>query len=256
MHGGATQLLVGRLLAGRHLDQRGPAEEHLGALLDHDDVVAHAGDVGAAGGGVAEDKCHSGKRGGRLPGEVPECPPSRNEQLGLGGEVGSARLHQIDGGKAVGQGDIRTPGTFFEGERVHGTTSDGGIVGRDETLDSLHHPDPGDRRGTHRELTAPPCQWAELQKGGVPIEEEFDPFAGGQLAPLPMPGHVPLATAGPGGGQLLVDQGHGRLQGGPIGPVGVRGHIDGGGEGGHGVYLGCMPVLRVCAAYTRRTWEE
>ncbi len=72
VHGRPAQLLVGRLLAGGHLDQGRPTQEDLGALLDHDDVVAHARDVGAAGGGVAEDQGHGGHGGGRAPGEVPE----------------------------------------------------------------------------------------------------------------------------------------------------------------------------------------
>ena len=54
VHLGAAERLVVGLLAGGHLHQRRTAEEHLGALLDHDDVVAHARDVGAAGGRVAE----------------------------------------------------------------------------------------------------------------------------------------------------------------------------------------------------------
>ena len=68
VHRGTTQLLVGRLLAGGHLDQRWSAEEDLGALLDHHDVVAHARHVGAAGGRVAEDQGHGGHRRRRAAG--------------------------------------------------------------------------------------------------------------------------------------------------------------------------------------------
>ena len=54
VHLGAAERLVVALLAGRHLHERWPAEEHLRALLDHHDVVAHARHVRAAGGRVAE----------------------------------------------------------------------------------------------------------------------------------------------------------------------------------------------------------
>ena len=42
MHLGAAERLVVGLLAGGHLHQRRAAEEHLGLLLDHHGVVAHA----------------------------------------------------------------------------------------------------------------------------------------------------------------------------------------------------------------------
>src|SRR5664280_1753237 len=61
---------------------RGP-EEDLRALLDHHDVVAHARDVGTAGGRVAEDQRHGGQGGSRVSGEVPEGPAPGDEQLRL-----------------------------------------------------------------------------------------------------------------------------------------------------------------------------
>ena len=50
VHHGAAELLVGRDLAGRGLQQRRPGEERLGAAAHHDDVVGEARHVGAARG--------------------------------------------------------------------------------------------------------------------------------------------------------------------------------------------------------------
>ena len=110
VHGGPAQLLVGRLLAGGHLHQRRPAQEDLGPLLDHHDVVAHARDVGPAGRGVAEDQGHGGERRGRAPGQVTEGPAPGDEQLGLGREVGAPRLHQVDRPAAGSGGRCPRPG--------------------------------------------------------------------------------------------------------------------------------------------------
>ena len=72
VHLGAAERLVVGLLAGGHLHQRRAGEEHLGPLLDHHDVVAHAGQVRAAGGRVAEDERDRRDAGRGQPGEVAE----------------------------------------------------------------------------------------------------------------------------------------------------------------------------------------
>ena len=65
MHLGAAEGLVVGLLAGGHLHQRRPGEEHLGTFLDHHHVVAHPRDVRAAGGGIAENE-GDGRYAGRV----------------------------------------------------------------------------------------------------------------------------------------------------------------------------------------------
>ena len=66
-------------------------------------------------------------------------------------------------------------------------------------------PMPDDRRGPHGVLGAPGGQGGELEEGGVPVDQQLDPLAGQQLAPLVVAGDVSLATTGPGRSQLLVD---------------------------------------------------
>ena len=185
VHGRPAQLLVGRLLAGGHLDQRRAAQEDLGALLDHDDVVAHARDVGPAGRGVAEHQGHGGHGRRRAPGEVPEGPAPGDEQLGLGGEVGPARLHQVDDRQPVLEGDVRGPGALAEGERVHGPAPHGGVVGADQALDPLDHADADDRRRPDLVLGAPGGQGAQLEEGRVPVEQQLDALPGQAACPAP-----------------------------------------------------------------------
>ena len=207
VHGGAAQLLVVGLLAGGHLDQGRAAQEDLGPLLDHHDVVAHA----RARRRRRRWSCRRpGPRWGapaaELPGQVAEGPTPGDEQLGLGGKVGPSRLDQVDDGQPVLQGDVRGAGPLAEGERVHGPTPHGGVVGRDQALDPLDHADPDDGGCAHRVLGAPRGQGASSRKARVPVEQQLDALAGQELPPLPVALHVALATARPGLGQLLVDR--------------------------------------------------
>ena len=48
-------------------------------------------------------------------------------------------------------------------------------------------------------------QRGQLEKGGVPVDQQLDPLTGQQLAPVTVALHIALATAGPGRRQLLVD---------------------------------------------------
>ena len=85
----------------------------------------------------------------------------------------------------------------------------------------------------------------------------LDPFAGGHLAPLPVPGDVALAAAGPGRGQLGVDEVEPLAQGALVLPERLRAGVDCSGEYGHGrwdPWSGRFRVDRV--ALPRPTWEE
>ena len=86
VHARAAQLLLVGLLADGHLDQRRPAEEDAGPVLDHDGVVAHARQVGAAGGRGAE---HDADRSG--------CPAPR---AGSGGGTARRRARRRRPGAA------------------------------------------------------------------------------------------------------------------------------------------------------------
>ncbi len=233
VHGGTAQLLVGGLLTGGHLHQRRPTQEHLRPLFDHHDVVAHAGHVGAAGGGVAEHDRHRRDGGRRVAGDVPERPSTRDEQLGLGRKVGPARFGEADRREPVGEGDVRAAGPLAERPRVHRPAPHRGVGGVDQALDPLDHADAQDGGGPDRVLGAPGGEGAQLEERRVAVEEELHPLAGGHLAPLPVPGHVALAPTGPGHGQLGLHQVEAVAQGALVGGEGVGTGVDGGGEYGH-----------------------
>ncbi len=197
MHLGAAQLLVGGLLAGGHLHQGWATQEHLGPFLHHHRVVAHAGHVRPAGGGVAE---HEGDGGdaelGEL-GEIAEPLAAGEEHLGLVGQVRPTRLHQVDHGKPVLAGDVLGAQRLGEGVLVGRSGLAGGVVGRDHHLDPVHHTDPGDDVGAQWFLGAPPCQGRQLQEGTVTVDQQLDPLVDEHLSALGVAGLVLGATAIP-----------------------------------------------------------
>ena len=149
----AERLVVG-LLAGGHLHQRRPAEEHLGPVLDEDRVVGHARDVRAAGGRVAEDHRDRRDPGRREPGQVAERRGRRDEDLRLVRQVGAAGLDQVHHRQPVGQGDLAGALGLLQRVRVDRAAPDGRVVGDDHARHALDHADPGDHAGADREVGA------------------------------------------------------------------------------------------------------
>ena len=202
----AERLVVG-LLAGGHLHQRRSAEEDLRALLDHDDVVAHARHVGAAGGRVAEHQRHGGPLVGRGPGEVAEQLPARDEDLLLRRQVGAAGLDEVHRGQPVLVGDLRRPERLLQRPRVAGAALHGRVVGHDHALDALDHPDAADHAGADGEVRAPARQRHQLQERRALVDEQLDALARQQLAALAVPLVVALAAAVDGLRVLGVQRG-------------------------------------------------
>ena len=208
VHLGAAERLVVGLLAGRHLHQRRPGQEHLGALLDHHDVVAHAGHVGAAGGGVAEDERDRRDARRRQPGEVAEHLPARDEDLLLGRQVRAAGLDQADRPAAGSRSAISLArSTFFS---VHGLDAPPRTVG---SLPLITHSTPfddadaGDHARADGEVGAPGGQRRELEERRARVEQQLDALAGQQLAARVVPVDVLLAAAGDRLGVLGVEVG-------------------------------------------------
>ena len=84
MHLCAAEFFVCRHLAGGHLDQRWPSEEHLGPLLDHDRVVRHTGHISAAGRRATEDEGDVGDAESGELGLVAEPLAAGDEHVCLG----------------------------------------------------------------------------------------------------------------------------------------------------------------------------
>jgi len=233
VHLGAAEGLLLGVLPGGHLHQRRAAEEHLGLAPDHDRVVAHAGDVGAAGGGVAEHQRHRRDAGRRQPGQVPEQGAAGQEDLGLAGEVGAARFHEVDEWEPVAAGDLEGPEQLLEAVGVDGPAPHGGVVGGHDALHPGDDTDTGDHAGPDGVLGAPGGQRGELEEVGVAVDEQLDPLPGEQLPPGPVPLDHPGAAAAPGQGQLLVELGQPVEEEGPVGLVGLGPAVEAGGEDGH-----------------------
>ena len=247
MHVGAAEgLLVGDL-AGGGLDQRRAGEEYLGALLDHHHVVAHARDVGAAGGRVAVDH-----RDGRDPslgqaGQVAEERTTGDEDLFLRGQVRTARFHEADHRKPVLHGDVIEAEDLAQGPRVGGAALDRGVVGDEQAFDPLDHAYPGHHGGAGLEVRPPCGECAQLEERGLAVEDHVDSFAGRALTALAVAGDLPLAAAGQRGfevrGELVELALHGLSSGAEIGAGGVQC----GTQDGHAVYPKRRParVVRI-----------
>ena len=196
MHPGPAELLVVGVLPGGHLHQRRPAEEHLRAAVDHHDVVAHARDVGPAGGGVAEDQGdRRDARRGQL-GDVTEDPAARQEDLRLGGQVGPAGLHEVDERQPVAPRRLQRPADLAQRVRVRGAAAHGRVVGDDHALHAGDHTDTADQAGADGEVAAPPGQGGQLQERRTRVDQQGDPFTGEQLAPFGVTGGGLRASTG------------------------------------------------------------
>ena len=233
VHLGASQLLLGAVLVDRHLHQRGAAEKDLGPLLHHDDVVGHAGHVGAARRGRAEDEADRRDALGRAACEFAEHAPPGHEDLGLVGQVGAGRLGEVDDGHPVLGADLHGARDLAPAVGVDGAAPHGGLVGGDHALHAGDHADAADRAAAEAELRPPGAERGDFEEGRVAVEEQLDALAGHQLAAPRVALDVLLAAAGPRQRELLVQVGDLLEKALPIGPVGLGAGVDVGGEGLH-----------------------
>ncbi len=196
MHLRAAQRLVVGLLTRGHLHQRRATEKNLGLLAHHHRVVAHARHVGATGRGVAEHQGDGGLLGRRATGDVAEQLAARDEDLLLRGQVRTTGLHQGDRRQAVLLGDLGGTEDLLDRPRVARAALHSRVVGGDQALDALDHPDAGHHARAHREVGTPAGQRAELQERRALVDQQLDPLAGQQLAPVVVASDVLLTTAG------------------------------------------------------------
>ncbi len=229
----AERLVVG-VLAGGHLDQRRAAEEDLGLLVDEHRVVAHAGDVGAARGRVAEDQGDGrDARRGQL-GEVVEDLARRDEQVRLRGQVRAARLDQVDDRQPVPAGDLKRAQRLAQRVGVHRAAAHRRVVRDQHALHPGHHADGGDHARAHRELGAPRGDRGQFEHGRVPVDEQLHALAGQEAPAVAVPLGVPRSAARPGQLELLVQRRDGGELAGPVPLVHLARDLDAGAEHRHG----------------------
>ncbi len=182
VHVGAAQVLGADRLAGGGLHQRRAAEED-GALVAHDDrFISHRRHVGAAGGARAH---HHGDLRDALGGErglVVENAPEMvavGEHLVLVGQVGAARVDQVDARKAMLAGDLLGAQVFLHGQWEVGAALDRGVVGDDHALDAGDPADSGDHAGGGHlgAVDLMGGQRADLEKRRALVEQMVDAIA-------------------------------------------------------------------------------
>ena len=149
--------------------------------------VAHGRDVGAAGGARTHDHRQLGDALGRhlrlVVEDAAKVVPIR-KNLGLQRQERAARVHQIDAGQAVFQGDLLGPQVFLDGDRIVGAAFDRGVVGHDhhllavDTADAGNYPGPGVVAVVH----PPGGQRTEFQKGRPRVQQSTHPVPHQHLA--------------------------------------------------------------------------
>ena len=164
MHFGAAECLVVGFLTGGHLDQRRACEEHLGAFLDHHDVIGHARDVRTAGRRVTEDQCNGGDSGCGQLSEVTEHPATGNEHLFLRRQVCATGLDERDHRKAILHRDVVRAESLTQRPWIAGAAAHGGIVGDDQAFDAFDDADTDHGAGADREVAPPRSEGAQFEK--------------------------------------------------------------------------------------------
>ena len=242
VHLGAAEALVVALLARRHLDQRRSAEEHLRALVDHHDVVAHPGHVRPAGGRVPEHEGDRRHSHGRQLGEVVEPLTAGDEDLALVRKIGAARLHQVDHGQPVLTGDLHRPEVLAQRGDGARAAAHCGVVGDQHALGSLDDADAREHPRSDREVGAPGGQRRELEQWRVGIDQQLDALAGQQLATLAVAGDVLLAAPAVDERQLAVVLGEQGREVGAVGLVRLAALVDVVGQDRHARSVKVRPV--------------
>src|SRR5690606_3022284 len=142
----AAQVLGRDFLARGGLDQRRAPQEDR-ALVAHDDgLVAHGGHVGAPGGAGAH---HHGQLGdvhrghdGLVVEDAPEVV-AVGKDLVLVGQVGAARVDQVDAGQVVLLGDFLGAQVVIDRQRVVGADVDRGVDADDHEFGAADPVDAG-----------------------------------------------------------------------------------------------------------------
>ena len=203
VHARPAQLLLVGLLADRHLHQRRPAQEDAGPVLDHDRVVAHAGEVGPAGGRRAEHHADGGDALRRELGQAAELLAPGDEHVGLAGQVGPSGLDQEQQREAVLLGHVHGAQQLADRGRARRPAAHGRVVGDDEALGVRHLGQRHHDAAADRVARVQPGERAQLEHRGAGVDQRLEALAHHHLAA----GAVALHVLRPAAGQHLVVQG-------------------------------------------------
>ena len=209
----AAQLLGGHLLTRRSLHERRAADEDRARALDDDRLVAHRGDIRAAGRAGAHDGRDLRDRRRGEPGLVVEDAAevvAVGEDLGLERQERAAGVDEVDARQAVLLGDLLRAEVLLDGEREVRAALDRGVVGHDHALTALDDADAGHDPGPRRlAVVHLPCgQRGQLEECRVRVAEAVDSLARRQLPTRAMPLERLLSAAPRDGCGSLAELGH------------------------------------------------
>ncbi len=223
VHFGPTQGFVVHHFIGGHFHQGRSGQEDLGLILDEDGVIAHAGHIGPAGCAVAKDHGDGGHTGLGAAGDLAEAGPAVVEDALLLGQVGTGRLHQVDAGQLILEGDLAQAETLLQGGVIYRSALVGTHIADAHAQATAHQPDAAHGGAARPEaLAAQPGQGQQFQKGAVAIQQQLQSLAGQHFALAPRPVDVLVlalkAALFQSGFQLLHQGRHARQ----VFPVGRR----------------------------------
>ena len=237
----AAQFLGRHHLANGGLHQRRAAQEN-GALVLHDDgFVTHGRHVGAARRARTHDhrnlrnalRAHVG-----LVVEDAAKVVAVGEHLVLVGQVGAARIHQVDAGQVVLHGNFLCPQVLLHRHGVVGAALHRGVVAHDHAFHASHAAYACNHAGCRCRVVVQVQrgQRGHFQKRGAGVQQHFHAFARQQLAAGGVLGARGLAAAQRHpfyvGTQVIDQRLHGRGMGLEVGGTGIElGRNDGHGGG-------------------------
>ena len=135
------------------------------------------------------------------------------EDLGLERQERAARVHEVEARQPVLACDLLGAEVLFHRQRVVGATLDGRVVGDEDALAALDHPDAGDdaRRGRVSVVQLPGGEGVQLEERAPGIDESVDPLPRCELPPRAVP--LDCLLAAPSGNErgTLAKLGHERL---------------------------------------------
>ena len=167
--------------------KRRAGEENGALILDDDGLVRHRRHIGAARrAGTHHHRDLRNAQGGHV-GLVVEDPA---EVLAIGkdvvlvGQVGPARVDQVDAGQAVLLRDLLRAQMLLDGDGIVGAALHGGVVRHDHALAPADTADAGDDAGRrHLAVVHPPRgELRQLQKGRADVQQVAHALARQQLA--------------------------------------------------------------------------
>ena len=207
---GAAQLLRGHLLVGHGLHHLRAGDEHVGAVLDHEDEVGHGRRVDRAAGAGTHDhgdlRHHAGGHHVAL------------EHLGIAAQrghalldAGAARVVEADHRRAHLHGLVHDLADLLGMGLGQRAAEDGEVLAEDEhhpTVDGAvagDHAVAGDLLVCHAEVGAAVLDEHVPLFETALVEQQFDALAGGQLAPGVL-GVDPALTTPKGGSVTFLFQ--------------------------------------------------